>query len=303
METVSIVVNQTLVMFLLIGVGYILFKSGKISQNGSKDMASMLVTVVIPAVIINSFSTNYTQEKAQALLLCTALASVVLIISLVISHILFKKDAIGDFASAFSNPGFFGIPLVQAALGNDAVLYITPFIVGINILQFTYGVGLMSNKKGSIEWKKFAKNPIFLSTIVGIFFFLLPVNLPSIITKPLNNLANLNAPLAMMVMGVYLAQTDLKSLFCSIQLDIISFSRLILIPIVVLATLYLIPASNEIRTALLIAGACPVGANVAVYAQLNHKDYAYAVKTVVLSTLLCIISLPLTLALAQILWQ
>lgn len=63
-----------------------------------------------------------------------------------------------------------------------------------------------------------------------------------------------------------------------------------------------IPTSNEIRLAFLIISACPVGANVAVYAQLNNADYPYAVKTVVLSTLLCIVSLPVLLMIAEALF-
>ena len=50
------------------------------------------------------------------------------------------------------------------------------------------------------------------------------------------------------------------------------------------------------------AAACPTGSNIAMYAQLYDQDYPYAVETVVISTLLCIVSMPAIVMLAQMLW-
>ena len=302
METVRIVAEQTLIMFLLIGTGYVLFRKGKLSLAGSRDMASLMVTIIIPAVIVNSLAVEYTAEKAKTLLLCSALSAVLLAVSLVISHLILKENPIDDFASGFSNPGFFGIPLVQAAFGNDAVFYIAPFIVGINILQFSYGVRLMGRTSSS-DWRHYARNPIFLSAVIGLILFFIPVSPPSPVSSALNYIAGLNAPIAMIVMGGYLAQTDFLSLFTSARLYALCFCRLFLIPAVSLLVISLFPADMQIRSALLIAASCPVGANVAAYAQLNGHDYAYAVKTVVLSTLLSNVFLPAVQTVARFIWN
>ena len=58
----------------------------------------------------------------------------------------------------------------------------------------------------------------------------------------------------------------------------------------------------EMKMAILIAAACPVGSNVAVYAHLHDRNYPYAVETVVISTILSLISIPLLVALAQMVW-
>ena len=54
--------------------------------------------------------------------------------------------------------------------------------------------------------------------------------------------------------------------------------------------------------ALLLAAACPVGSNVAVYAQLHDRDYPYAVETVVISTLLSVLTIPAVVWLSSLLW-
>lgn len=297
MDTITIVVKQTIVMFLLMGLGYVLFKKGKITKDGSRDMASLLVNVIIPVVIVNSFITEFSKQKALELLVCTGLALLVLGISVIVSGFIFKKSPIDNFATSFSNPGFFGIPLTLAALGSGAVFYITPFIAAINIMQVTYGVRLLAGKR-KMEWKKILFNPIIISVFAGVAVFLLKIPVPEIIQTPLGYLGALNTPVAMLVMGVYLAQADVKTMFNSKQLYRTCLTRLFLIPILTLGALVLIPVSNEIRLALLIVSACPVGANVAVYAQLSDADYPYAVKTVVLSTMLCIVSLPVLLMIA-----
>ena len=52
------------------------------------------------------------------------------------------------------------------------------------------------------------------------------------------------------------------------------------------------------RLAVLIVSACPVGSNVAVYAQLHGRDYEYAVQTVLISTVLSIVTIPLIVTVA-----
>lgn len=302
METVQITVQQTLVMFLLIGVGYLMFRTKKISLAGSKDLASLLVVIVIPAVILNSFAVEYSTEKARILLVCTALGAALLLISGLAGQLFFPKDAISNFAVAFSNPGFFGLPLITVVLGAEAVIYVTPFIVCLNVLQFSYGVRLMRGDKSPVDWWGIIKNPIFLSTVAGVLIFFCRIPLPAIITTPLTMLSNLNGPLAMLVMGVYLAQTDLRTLFTRADLYAVTAVRLLLVPGITLLLLWAVPLALPVRQALLIAAACPVGANVAVYAQLTDRDYGHAVQTVIHSTLFCIVGLPLVLLISQWVW-
>ena len=107
----------------------------------------------------------------------------------------------------------------------------------------------------------------------------------------------------MIVMGVYLAQTDFKSLITSTSVYMVSVVRLLVIPTILLFALWIVPKELfAIKMAIYIAMICPVGANVAVYAELHGKDYSHAVKTVTLSTLVAIITMPTFIMLANYLW-
>ena len=303
---ILILVKQILQMFLLAGIGYLLFKGGKISLEGSKTIGNILIYGSLPAVIINGFRIERTAEHVSGLLWSAAAALTIVLLSILISHFVFRKDGVAAFATSFANPGFFGIPLIVASLGQGALFYAAPFIAFLNIGQWTYGVSRLNGQPvlQGFQPKKLIKAPFVIAILVGIFLFATQLPLPAIVENCLSNVAGLNTPLAMFTVGVYLAQTDLVKMFGRRTLYLVSALRLLVIPVLSLLILSLLPSSMHVmKTVLLIVAACPVGSNVAVYAQLHGKDYPYAVETVIISTLLSIVTIPFILYLSTLLWH
>ncbi len=302
---VLVLAKQILEMFLLAGVGYLLFKAGKISGEGSRTLGNILIYVSLPAVIINGFLVERTPEHVSGILLSMAGALALILVSVLISHFIFRHNPIGAFAAAFSNPGFFGIPLVIASLGREYVFYAACFIAFLNIGQWTYGVSRLTGQplRQGFALKKLIRAPFVIAITVGLVLFATQLPLPGILRDGLSAAAGLNTPLAMFTVGIYLAQTDLKKMLKDKSLYAVSAVRLLLIPLAALGILSLFPANlNGMKTVLLIAAACPVGSNVAVYAQLHGKDYPYAVETVVISTALSLATIPLTVWVSSMIW-
>lgn len=300
-----ILVRQILQMFLLAGLGYLLFRGKKITAEGSKALANILIYLSLPAVIINGFLVDRTGEHLLGILWSGAAAAALLLLSILISRLFFRRDAIASFASSFSNPGFFGIPLIIAFLGQESVFYVACFIAFLNVGQWTYGVSILTGQpiRQGFQLKKLIRAPFIIAILIGLFLFLTQLRPPQLLQSCLTTVAGLNTPLSMFTVGVYLAQADIPRMIRRRQLYLVAFSRLLLIPAVSLLLLALLPASlYSMKMALLLAISCPVGANVAVYAQLHGKDYAYAVETVVVSTLLSILSIPLVTMLAGFIW-
>ena len=304
MGAALVVLRQSITMFLLAVVGFLLFRHGKISKEGSRTIANLLIYVSIPFSIVNGFLIERTPKKIIALGASAVVGLLLLLISMAISHLFFRKDPIASFGTAFSNAGFIGIPLIVEALGSGAVFYIASYIAILNLLQWTYGVSLLTGKKTGLKPKAVLTAPFMLAILVGVFLFLSGLQLPALLTSAVSQMSALNTPLAMFAVGVYLAQVDFKEMIARRQNYMISFVRLLVIPLASMLVLSLLPAQfAEMRTALFIASACPVGANVAVYAQLHNKEYPYAVETVVITTLLSIISLPIMVYLSSFLWS
>lgn len=290
-------------MFLYMLLGYLLYRSGKLSKEGSRGIAALLVNLVIPVVIVRSFCVERSPERLAALGLSTVVTVIVLGISILIASLIYKKAPIDNFAAAFSNAGFIGIPLVAAVLGPGAVLYLVPFVVLLNLGQWTYGVAIMTGDPGKLKPRALLLNAFVIATGIGLVLLLtgLSIRLPSVISATMDGIAALNSPLAMIVLGVYLAQANLLDMVKSIRLYALSAVRLLLIPAASVIVLAALPLSAEIRQTMLIAAAAPVGANVAIYAQLYEKDYAYACQTVVMSTLLSIATMHVMMAASELL--
>ncbi len=305
MEIMLILVRQILQMFLLSGLGFALYKGKKITAEGSKALGNILIYLALPSVIINSFLVERTTEHLYGILYSAIAAAVLLLTSILISRFFFRKDAIAAFAGAFSNPGFFGVPLIIASVGQGAVFYVACFIAFLNIGQWTYGVSVLNGQPvlQGFQPKKLIRAPFMIAILIGLFLFLTQIPLPQVITGCLSTVASLNTPLAMFTIGIYLAQTDIRQMIRRIASYKIAAVRLLLIPAVSILLLTLLPKEmQDMKTALLLAAACPVGSNVAVYAQLHGKNYPYAVETVVVSTLFSILTIPAVAWIARMIW-
>lgn len=294
-----ILLQQIIVMFILMAIGFWLFKKNKITKQGSKELGSLLLYVVIPIIIIKSFWIPYTNDKLTILLLTFFISFIVLLLSILISHLFFKKDGVMNFSAAFSNAGFIGIPLVSAVLGNEAVFYIACIIAELNILQWSYGVFIMTKDKKSISLKGLTTNPIVIAFIIGLGIFILKIPQPQIAKDTMQLVSGINTPLAMLISGIYLAQADLKKMFTTPSLYVVSIVRLVIIPICTAILLMLLPADlYTVKLAILIAASAPTGSNVAIYAQQYNQDYTTAVSIVCLTTILSIITLPIVISLS-----
>ena len=303
MELFGLTMQQMFVMLLYMLAGFVLFRTGVITRSGSRDLAGVLVKLVIPAVLIQSFCVPFSMQRLTALGQGTALAVVLLLLSILVARTVFRKNPLAHFGAAFSNAGFMGIPLVTAVLGAEAVLYVVPLIALLNLLQWTYGVDVICERRTLPNPRALLLTPPMIGITLGLLLFFTDAGtkLPSVASSALEGVCALNTPLAMMVLGTYLAQERLQTLFTLPSLYVVCGVRLVLIPVLSVAVASLLPFGRETALAVCICAAAPVGANAAVYAQLHGKNYAYAGKMVVLSTLFSLFCLPMATMLAGML--
>ena len=301
MEMVFLLVKQNFIMLIYLLIGYFLYKKHLVSIQGSGDIGRILLYVIMPVAIVRSYLTDFSPEKLEMLAVSFILAVLSLTLSIVVGALFFqKKEGIERFGAAFSNAGFIGIPLVQMTLGEEAVFYVSSFVALLNILQWTYGVMVMTGDRSAISVNKIKTNPIVISFLEGILLFFLPVTLPGEIQGIVGTVASMNGPLAMIVLGIYLAQMPLKTLFTDRMAYKCSIVRLIVIPLLTIVIMMLFPAKYAaVKLTILIAAAAPVGSNVAIFAQIFEKDYLTAVKEVCLSTVFSVVSLPVVIGIAN----
>ena len=297
---ILILLRQIAIMALLMAVGIYLSRKGFLSPQGTKDLGAILLRIIIPCVIVKSYITTYSRERLLELALSAGLALVAFILAMGIAYLVYgKRRRIENFAAAFCNAGFIGIPLAQAVIGDEGVFYMAASVALLNLFQWTYGVYIMTDRKDSIRAKTIVKNPVVIAIVVGIALFLSRLPVPGIVTSTLGYIAGMNTPVAMILMGTYMAKLPWRKLLDKRAYGCVLL-RLVVIPAVVLAVFWALPITNQnVALAAYLAAATPVGANICVFAQQYDCDYEFSVVTVCLSTVLSIVTVPLMVSLAQ----
>lgn len=295
---------QVAILYIMVLVGFICAKTGLYTKDTAKKTTDLLFYIITVAVIIKSFSEMvFTKDSAKSFVIGLALNFLTLFISIFVSWILFRKkdeyQPIFRFATIYGNAAYMGIPLTYAILGNEGVFYASTGVIAFNVLVFIHGVKIMTKEEYKLNFKKLILNPGVLGTIIGMPLFIFGLKLPNIIQSPVEYLAGVNTPLAMIIFGTYLASTDLKSLFKEKRIFLTAFQRLILVPVFILFFYRLIGIQGALLTSLCITGATPSANNTIMFSAKYDRDTGVASKLVATVSFISIITLPVIIALSQ----
>ena len=295
---------QVLILFVFMGFGFIGEKRKFISQEGSKVISDIILNFVTPCLIINSLNISFDKTKFTGLIICFISFLLIQAVSAVVAFFLFKSDSdstdrVMRFALVFSNVGYMGIPLQKAVLGDDGVFYGSVCVAVFNIFMWTFGIICMSGEKKQMSVRKLFLNPGIVAVTIGLILFIFSVKLPTPVSSAISGMAALNTPLAMMVIGFNLARSNILSALKDKRVYIISFLRLVVIPLISLFVLLAIGLRGTILVSLIIATSAPVAAATTVLSVKFEKDTELSVKLVAFSTLLSIITMSGVVALAQ----
>ncbi|MER2226103.1 MAG: AEC family transporter [Carnobacterium sp.] len=297
----NIILQQLGSMFVLIFFGYILVKKNVLNVSGTKQIANMLANFITPVLLFMSFQQSYDSTQFKWFLATIAITILLMAVRILVNYFFLRNASRTDrYATTFTNAGFIGIPLVLAVLGYEGVFFVSAYSAVTNILQRTYGIYIISGDNSLITPKRALLNPATLGSLTGLIFYLLQIQLPTILSDSLFTIADLNTPLAMILLGSYVAQSKLMDVFTHPRAYWTTFLSLILSPLISIFVLWLLPLDNYlVFFVLAIATAAPIAVNTALFSQLYGGDYEYGARLVVLSTLLSIISMPMVLQIAE----
>lgn len=303
MGAVLEVVSKVAVILILILVGCFITKRGMLTERGASEITTVLIKLVTPCVIINSFIGTEGDLDISLLALAMAMPALWQFIGVGISLLVFRKEPqerqkVLRFAVVFSNTGFMGIPLVQGIVGDRGVIYASFGVVVFNLLCWTYGYSMISGG-ARLNLKTVLLNPGVVGLAIGLPIYFLKLQLPGVVTEPLGYIADLNTPLAMLVIGTYIARADLHSFISDMSVYKVSFLRLIVVPAILLGLLILMRPEKDLFMATMVQAATPVAANTVLFAVQYKRDSELASKLVAVSTVLSIVTIPVLTIIAQ----
>ncbi len=299
-----IALNQILILFLLIGVGYFARMIKILNDASVSSLSKFLLHICIPAMVIFSMQIPFTNEvlmKGEYLILAAFAYYGVAFLVAWFTPILMraKKEEYGvfRFMLMFSNSMFMGFPILAMLYGQDAIFYAAIFNIPFTILTYLVGIWLMRAQEkdnGKISFDpKLLLNPAFLSTILGLIFFLTSFSIPDPIYSSLELLNNVTTPLSLVVTGGFLAQLKFAAIFKNVRQYIVAAIRLLGMP----ALIYLIFSQfiddPLILGIIVVTAGMPAAVNTVLLAEEHKAHPDIAAQGICISTLLCLVTLPL----------
>lgn len=296
-----VVDSQVVTLFLLMGVGFVMAQLGKLHTDGVSQMSTLVLYVVTPCLMISSFEVERTEGMVGTLAAFFAAYTVSTLLCLAAAQLCFRHEppdrrAPLRFGMIYGNNGFMGLPLVLSILGQEALIFGVVSAVAFNFLMWTQGVKTMG---GKVTLRSVVVNPATVGMVVGLTLFFTGWRPPAMVDNAVGFLADLNTPLAMVVIGAQMAGADLKVSFTSRKLYGAAAVRLLLAPLIAMAALLPFRLEPMAYCACVILCAVPTAGATGMFAQRFQRDTAVAAQLVTLTTLLSVITLPLFAVLAQ----
>lgn len=318
--SISVVLEQMIIIMILIIVGIFLFRKKMLSEDTSRQLSGIIVNITNPAVLICSAfdDTPKVSLSELGIGLCVVLISyAVLLLFAYLIPLLLRVPQPERYSyrmlTVFGNVGFIGIPLVSAVLGSGALIFVSLNNLVYNILVYTYGISTL--KKASVEQHSakalsaggtsgkesadsesiFHKlvNAGTVSAVLTIFFYLGNFNVPAIISSSLTYAGRTTTFLSMLVLGVSVAQMAPKDIFSHPKLYAFTLVRQILLPVGLTLLLGLLIKNPLIVNSAALMLAVPAGNMPLMLSKQLHVDESAISQGIILTTLLSLVTIPL----------
>lgn len=300
------ILKQTIIMLILITVGIVCSKTKIISKESNKDLSKFVLQVVNPVMIFMSYQTDYKPELVKNLLLTFVLSLGAYAVTILLAYLLIpskkgRETELERFSAIYSNCGFMGIPLVNALFGMEGVFYLTAFITVFNLIVWTHGIILISGEKSMKNIVKVLYSPTIIAIVLGIITFFLQIRLHEVPAKALEFISQLNTPMAMIVSGVTMAETNVLKLLKKGGVYYICFLRLLLIPAILAALLSPLGISEKVRLTIIVAASAPPAAMCTLQCIRYGRNSVYASEIFTAGTILSVLTLPLVVEFTELL--
>ncbi len=295
---------QVAMLAVLIAVGFAADKCRIYSEKTARATNDLLFYIITPSVIVNSFlNVELTADNAKGFFTAVLIAAVFHAVLALVVPLLYRKSGkdsvIFRFGTMYGNVGYMGLPLAQAVAGDIGVFYASAAVAVFNIVAFTHGVRMMSRENGKMNLKKLIINPGVIGIAIGLPLFLLGVKLPTVLSSPIAYLGSMNTPLAMIMLGTYLANTDLVDMFRRKENYMVAATKLLLWPLAAISVLYVCGVRGELLLACSVFLSAPTATNTVMFSAKYGHNAGVASKLCGFTTMLAVLTMPVCMALAK----
>jgi predicted permease len=300
--------KEIVVLFIMMGMGYLVVKLGFLQSKDSRILSVICLYLIVPCMQIEAFQIHFSMQVLRGFLLA-------LISACVMHGLLFggtyglsrplKLNQVEKGSIIYTNAGNLIVPIVTSILGRQWIIYASAFMFVQALLLWSHGKMMMQPGE-KISIKKLFLNINILATLLGAFFFFSRIEIHGIPSAVLYDVSQMLGPVSMISIGMVIAGVKWSQLFANKRIFMIILMRMIVFPLIAILILKLLFAqvniinSDKILLISLLAMAAPSGATIPQMALIYGGDADYAGMINVVTTLCCIVTMPIMIYIYQL---
>ncbi|MBQ2766370.1 MAG: AEC family transporter [Clostridia bacterium] len=302
--------EQTLILFLFIAVGFGLARTKIIHGEHAKILSELLVYIFLPCNCVMTFSSNFTVKYITEKYTLIIASAVLIIVIGVIMHFvarLFSKNeyerVIYEYSLVMPNYGGVGYPIAMGIFGIAGLTDAMVFAIPMSIYAYTYGYASLTKRNISLNnifnphTLLMLVNPVTASMFIGMIMGLTGFSLPNFMNSAITSASGCLAPVAMLIVGITIADFDLKKLLSDIRTYIVVALRLIVQPLLFGGIMWLLGIRGAVLTSSVMFLALPCGMNTVTLPRLFDENCEIGASMALVSNVLACVTIPLVLAL------
>lgn len=301
-EFTEIFAIEMLLLYGISALGFIACKVGILNQHATTVLTQLILYITLPSLILVSLDIPFSFTLVKEFLWLFFMSFVAMTGAILVAAWMRKRADLPESRAKvyeslmiFGNQGFIGYAVIYILFQDQGIIYLTIFNIYYLILIWTYGIYLFTKKANTIDWKKIFLNPGIISTLVGLLLLFSPLSIPNRIEATLESIGAMTIPLSMMVIGCLVAGIDLKRMSAFLRNRYIwksAFMRLLLIPTLLLPFYFANVSFPLLATAVIVTG-MPAASTISLYAQKFGSDSYFASIGVLVTTFLCVFTIPI----------
>lgn len=302
MELFLITLTTVGIMLAYAIPGFVTVKTGIIKPQAISAFAVILMYVCQPCLTIYSLTrVEYSPDVFARMMIFLALTFVLQAVVLGVYYLIFRKKQdnvavrISNVAAAFGNVGFLGVPLLESIFPDnpEVLVYSTAFLIGMNLLGWTFASAIITRDKKYVSIKKAIFNPATVGLIIGLPLFFTGVNMPSQLDSMITLLGKMTTPLCMLIMGMRLAVNSPRSVFCRPMQYVVVLFKQVVFGLIALLLVWFLPLPTYFKETMFILACAPVASVVLNFAEMLGEGQETAANLVLLGTTSSIITIPM----------
>jgi hypothetical protein len=307
------VISSLLPVVLLIVIGFVAGRMKLIRGEAVRDLSNLVFLVLVQALLFRSMATAHLERLDLRSVALYYIVAGAMFLALLFIQGLNSRSAVLALAAIFSNTLMIGVPLVQLAYGQAGLLNLFTLISMHALILLTLAtvvIELLVAREQAASGQEARRpilatvgravknailHPVPLPIIMGFLYSLTGLGLHPVVDRPLKLLGDAFGPVALVLVGVTLAQTAIGAhLRGALGISLV---KCVVHPALMALAGWALGLSGLPLAVMVVAAALPVGANVFLFSQRYHKAEELVTASVAVSTAVAVVTISITMAL------